>query len=102
MARKIEVKPDTSDAPAAAPARPKRRLRLSLKRLFFVLLALALAAGIVYFAVRYNQARQEVKRLQNAQTAQADETTRIKNAVAKLVELPSNETPTLATVTDVT
>jgi hypothetical protein len=49
----------------------------------------------------YLHTRSELKRLSNPQTASQDATEELVSKVGKLVELPSGETPTLASVQDV-
>ena len=70
------------------------------KVIILVLIIVALAGGGVYFANKYNQAQKEVKRLSNPQEAAKQATKDVTDAVGKLVEIPTNETPTLATVSD--
>ncbi|MEX2006791.1 MAG: hypothetical protein WD877_01270 [Candidatus Saccharimonadales bacterium] len=73
----------------------RRRLWASLATLIIVVLA-------VFFAVKWVQAQNEADRLasdpQAAARAAVDQTVA---KVSKLVALPANETPTLATVSDV-
>ncbi len=70
------------------------------QRLLVILVILALVAGAGYYAHKYNQAKKDVTRLSNPQEAARAGVAQITKAVSKLVELPANETPTLATVTD--
>jgi len=63
-----------------------------------VIIGLAVAGG--YYYNKYNNSQKEVKKLSNPQEAARAEVNQVTSAVGKLVELPANETPTLATVTD--
>ncbi len=62
-----------------------------------VIAAIALA---VFFGVKYHQTQNKNKLLLNPQIAAQQQVADAVSAVGKLVQLPSNETPTLATVTD--
>lgn len=83
--------------------RPKKK---PTKKRTFVVIAvlvavLALAAG-GYAAYNYVQNQNEtIDRLSDPQQAAKDEATRIKDLVAQLAEVPSDEIPTVATVSDV-
>ncbi len=71
-----------------------------LTALVALILIVGLAAAGGYYYNKYNNSQKEVKRLSNPQEAAK---TQVSEAVAKigqLVDLPSGETPTLATVTD--
>lgn len=80
----------------------KQRMKLGMAHLMvFVLLVLLVAGGIVGYS-KYNDLKKENTKLSNPQEAAK---TQVSDAVAKigrLVDLPSGETPTLATVTDPT
>lgn len=74
------------------------------KKLVTALVALILIIGFAgtggYYYNKYNNSQKEVKRLSNPQEAAR---TQVSDAIVKigqLVDLPSGETPTLATVTD--
>jgi hypothetical protein len=103
---KIEVKvagKPTAQTVHTGGGAAKRRIRLKRpgwKQLTVLGLMLLLLIGGIWFAYEFDQARQEVRRLSNAQANQVDEATQVKNEVAKLVQIPSGETPTLATVTN--
>ncbi len=75
-------------------------IKMTWKRLLVVVVVLALIAGGGYYAHKYDQARKDVKRLSNPQEAARAETSQLIATVGRLVELPANETPTLATVSD--
>ena len=65
-----------------------------------VLLIIALIGGARHFAYKYNQAQAEIRRLSNPQEAAKAEVDELVGKVGQLVELPTGETPTLATVSD--
>lgn len=73
-----------------------------------IAVVLVLLAGIGWLAHQYDQTRKEAKqaRMQIEQLKDPQEAARIQNEqlvadVGQLVQLPSDETPTIATVTDV-
>ena len=65
-----------------------------------VVLALALAGGGYYFYDRYQDVQAENKLLSNPQEAAKIEQEQLIASVSTLTELPSGETPTVATVSD--
>jgi cytoskeletal protein RodZ len=86
--------------PTAMPVR-RRKNRL-LRRLLTLIIFIALVAGLIFFAVRYNHAQKEANRLADPKAAATEQTNRLVAEVGKLVDLPTNETPTIATVADIT
>lgn len=70
------------------------------KNKMITLIIIILLCGVGFFAYRYSQSQKEVKVLSNPQEAARQETAKITAAVSKLVQLPSGESPTLATVSD--
>lgn len=66
------------------------------------LLLILLAAGLGAVAYLYVESQQEIQRLRaNPQETAAAQTQETIDAVGKLMVLPTDETPTVATVTDV-
>lgn len=63
-----------------------------------VVLGLSGFTGVMY--LKYNQLKKENARLSNPQDAAKAEGDKLKAEVGNLIELPSNETPTIATVVD--
>lgn len=96
--------PNNPTPPAVTPApAPPHRSRLSLKRI--VLGVIVLAALIVAFLILQltndrKELQQEVDRLSNRQAAAEDEAEQLKQEVGQLIELPADESPTIATVVD--
>lgn len=70
----------------------------------FVLIAglilIGLVAGLVVLINDRNQLKQEVTNLSKTQVAQNSEAEELTAEVGKLIELPKDETPTVATVVD--
>ena len=96
-------------ADGAGPSTHKRartsRFRIKrlgkLGKLAVVLLVVLLAAGGYFYQTnRISNLKKEIAGLSNPQEAARAETDRIKEAVGKLIELPANESPTIATVVD--
>lgn len=71
---------------------------------FITLVALLIIAGSGaaggYYYNQYNESQKEVKRLSNPQEAAKAQVNEAVANVGKLVDLPTGETPTLATVND--
>src|SRR5436190_11337001 len=87
--------------PKSAPVGPPSRRKKSNRRFISTILIFLLITGLVFFAIKYYQTRKEADNLSNPQTAAAQQTTDLVNKVSKLVELPTGQTPTVATVTDI-
>lgn len=77
-----------------------RRKRPTTRTLLVAVLVVVLAGGLVYTGMRYQQSREEVARLSDPTEAAKAETDKLIQQVSNLVELPQNETPTVATVAD--
>ncbi|MGI9027266.1 MAG: hypothetical protein ACR2FM_00245 [Candidatus Saccharimonadales bacterium] len=101
MAKIIEKKTPVASTTRVTAAAPKKRPKKSNKS-YIVALALVLVIGAGAFAGYrvYDNQRQEISRLSNPQESAKVETERIKQQVAKLIELPADEDPTIATVVD--
>ncbi|MEK7561272.1 MAG: hypothetical protein AAB541_00205 [Patescibacteria group bacterium] len=74
------------------------------KKLLMALVALLVVIGSGaaggYYYNQYNESQKEVKRLSNPQEAAKAQVSEAVANVGRLVDLPSGETPTLATVND--
>jgi cell division protein FtsL len=70
--------------------------KVNLKKVVAVLIAI----GIILLIYGYLHTREELNKLSNATTANQNETQTLVNKVAKLVELPDNDVPTIATVSN--
>jgi hypothetical protein len=55
-----------------------------------------------YYVHRYNDSQKQVKKLSNPTVAAQQEQTQLITKIGALTDLPKNETPTVATVTDIT
>lgn len=80
----------------------KQLRRGSTKAWIIVLVVVALLGAGGWFAYDYSQVRKENERLADPQTAAKLATDQLVADVGKLVDLPKGETPTVATVSDVT
>lgn len=104
MPKKIEV----------VPPEPSRgqRLRSFVKSFFLILkpafrnrrilqllLFVAVASGAGLY-LKYREAKRQIALLQNPQEAAKFENQKVIDAVGKLITLPTDETPSIATVTD--
>lgn len=103
QARAQPMFPKTGDETIAQPATPKRRRQLSLKRknkYLRPLIALIILALLVFFAYEYAHTKNQLEKLSNPKTATASATQQLVDSVGRLVNLPTGETPTIATVND--
>lgn len=85
----------------ASEEKAPRKGFLSAKNIVMGLAAIVLAVAVaasVYFYMQYYQAQQLLK---NPNLAAQQQTKDLLAAVGKLIDLPKNETPTIATVSDV-
>ena len=71
-----------------------------VKIIIVLVLLLAVGGGFAYQVRATNNLKKENARLSNPQEAAKAETEKIKAEVANIIELPANETPTIATVVD--
>lgn len=99
-----------SPEPAERPAAKTKREGSMIKRqkqiilgLIILILLIAAAGTTAYYIHRYNQAQQQVKKLSSNPTVTAQqEQQNLIAKIGKLTDLPTGETPTVATVTDIT
>lgn len=91
-----------SEEEATSPRRAKRRLpRVRVtKRRVLVLFALVLVGGIVFLGYQYKQTRDELNRAKNPEQAAKQEAEDVLSEVKQYLEVPTDEQPTSATVTD--
>jgi hypothetical protein len=92
-----EVKTKGSDSMSAKGVLPKVIIAAVV-----VLLLLAAAGTSAYYMGRYNDSQKKVKQLSNPKEAAKLEQQQLLTKVSTLTVLPSGETPTVATVTDIT
>lgn len=80
----------------------KKELKVAIKKahIIIVLLVVALAGGGYVGYTKYDDLKRENQRLADPQEAAKAETIRIKEEIAKLIEVPGDEEPTIATVVD--
>lgn len=79
---------------------PKRRFPFDKKysKLVVILVVLVLVGAAGYFYLQYQKTN---SLLQNPNQASQEETKNLINQVGKLIQLPTNESPTIATVSDI-
>lgn len=83
------------------PARRTRRkpsIRLSKRRFLRPLIALVIVGLLVFFAYEYAHTKNQLEKLSNPKTATESATQQLINSVSKLMQLPNNETPVLASI----
>jgi hypothetical protein len=93
--------------PASAPHKSRRDLMKRQKQLILwlvIAILLIVAFGTAaYYVKRYHESQQQVKKLSSSsQQAVQDQNQQLINKIGKLTPLPTGETPTVATVTDIT
>ena len=77
----------------------KRAFNLKYLSIIVIILALLIGAGIYGYG-EYSDLREENKKLSNPQESAKLETDRIKSEVSSIIEVPADEEPTIATVSD--
>lgn len=101
---KKDKTPSKSKVTETAKEKPKRvkRTGLFLKRNWWkILLLIIVLAGLGLFTKEYLNTKDQLEQLKNPKTAGQTEQQILNSEINKLAELPQNETPTLATVSDV-
>jgi len=83
-----------SSATHTQPPRRGRKHRFPLLPILLTVIILGLAGAATYFYLQYNQIKN------NPQAISEQETTDLVAKVGKLIALPGDETPTIATVED--
>jgi cytoskeletal protein RodZ len=86
------------------PHQPTKKSKLrgkSKKKMLLWLLILVLIAGAAWFVYDYTQLKKERDKLSDPQAAAQEATQQLVNEVGAIVVLPEGETPTVATVSDV-
>lgn len=80
-----------------------RTLELLKKPIFLLSLFLILSLGVLGVVYsQYQKTQNELAKVKkDPQTARAEETKKIVEQVSRVMVLPSNETPTIATITDI-
>ncbi len=91
---------NSSQLAPAAPAKPAKKKKFGKKGVLITIVVLLLAgvSGFLYW--QNAKAQQKLKKLSNPTEAAKAETDSLVKEVGKVVELPSGETPTIATVAD--
>lgn len=93
---------EDNDKDVAAETRPRTPKKPS-KNLFIGVVVLALIAACGYMVYDRSKLAKEVNKLSQSQEQQVspeDEAKQLASEVGKLIDLPSDEVPTIATVTD--
>ena len=80
----------------------KRFIKFIRKNPFKTLLVIAVLVGLGWFGNEYMNTKDQIKQLTNPKTAGQTEVQIITNDVKQVLDLPKNEEPTLATVSDIT
>ena len=96
------AKSTTTKAAETSDKKPRHSRFIKVKKSYLIiaLLVLIIGAGGVFGYHQYDKVKQENKRLSDPQASAAAETERIKNEVSKLIDVPTDEQPTIASVVD--
>ena len=96
--KKPEEKPKSSEI---KKGRTKRVLASARTHWWKVLLVVIIVGGVAFFVQNYFHTRNELKKLSDSKTAAQASDQQLISEVSGYVVLPQNETPTVATVNDV-
>lgn len=94
---------DDKDKETSAETVPRNMRQQGNKKVLIALVVIVIAAAFVYMLFDRMQLSKEVDKLsqsQPQQTSAEDEAKQLSSEVGKLIDLPSDEVPTIATVTD--
>jgi cytoskeletal protein RodZ len=80
--------------------RSRKKLSFKWSYALILLLVLGLGVGGFFGYQEYTKLRDENKRLSNPQESAKLETERVKSEVANIIEVPTDEEPTIASVSD--
>jgi cytoskeletal protein RodZ len=80
--------------------RSRKKLSFKWSYALILLLVLGLGVGGFFGYQEYTRLRDENKRLSNPQESAKLETDRVKSEVANIIEVPTDEEPTIASVSD--
>lgn len=99
MAKTETIKDDEK---ILAAQRAVRRKNKKIKRLYIGLAIafLVIAIGSIFAGIQYKKLKDENARLSNPQESAKVESDRLKKQVAALIDVPTDEEPTIATVSD--
>lgn len=98
--KRITIKDGTDSKKSKRIGKPATRLNPLWLIIILVLVVVAGLAG--YYYNRYQDSQKQVKKLSsNSQKAAQDESQALISKIGKLTVLPKDETPTVATVTDI-
>lgn len=89
-----ELEQPTSNKPVGS--------RISILTVLVVLIVIMMGAVIAFLAIQSQKTAKELKQLKEGQVSASpnDETKQLLDEVSKILVLPQNETPTIATVSD--
>lgn len=96
---------EDSDKEVAAEVKPRTQRKKPGKNLFIAIIVVVLAAACGYMVYDRAKLSKEVDKLSHSQDQKSspeDEAKQLASEVGALIDLPSDEVPTIATVTDAT
>jgi hypothetical protein len=92
--------PAAAPEPETNPPRQRRPAKLPRRFSWRPLIALIVLAALIYLAYGYVHTKHQLDRLSNPKIAAESATQQLVDKVSRLVQLPTGETPTIATVND--
>lgn len=81
--------------------RPRTRRIFNVRNLVILITILIIGGAFAYLGIKYMEAKRDVQRLSNPQEAAKQENKTLIDRIGQLVEVPTDQEPTIATVQDV-
>ena len=101
-AKTVKKKEAPVEVPVVETPVVKKRRKISLPYVVIGLLVIVLIAGSVFGFLQYKKLSDDNKRLSNPEESAKIETKKLITTIQKLVDVPTDEEPTIATVADIT
>lgn len=96
------AKSDNAKATETSDKKQRRSVSINIKKSYLIIallvVVIGVGGGLGYH--QYDKVKKENKRLSDPQASAAAETERIKSEVSKLIDVPQDEQPTIASVVD--
>lgn len=99
--RQVQAIQPTPATVADQPAK-RRRLPKTPKKLAIILVGVLIVLAASFIIYKFMQTSKELERARDPETAAQDEAAALAEVIDEFLELPKNESPTIATVKDVT
>lgn len=100
MATEPKERPERPAAPRPVTSLKPRRRRSPMKKFVTLFVFLILVAAVAFLGYKYHQSQNKINQLSDPKSAAQAQVSDLVTKVSKLAQLPTGETPTVATVTD--